>query len=81
MYNGWTNFPTWLVALHIQNDDTMLYPFRSMAVNYSDSYEMGKMLKENFCNILDTEQQLYQDLMNYVLEEVNWEEIADMLLT
>ena len=35
MYNGWTNYETWNVALWIENDES-LYNIAKGAINYTD---------------------------------------------
>lgn len=64
-YNGWTNYETWCVALHLAN-----------SFNYSfESPEDLKRFVEEWLCIHEDENLLRSDLMEYVLQQVNWEEV------
>lgn len=79
-YNGWTNYPTWNVALWLSNEEGL----------YHQSIEIGAMEFEY--EILradafkswvrdelmpDLGGSMAADLLGYALDEVNWTEVAD----
>lgn len=83
-YNGWTNHATWLVALHIDNDET-LYNDALELVEQHDCelsvYEGSMELKNWLINLvnevanLTPNNALVYDLINATLDEVNWVEL------
>lgn len=100
-YNGWTNYPTWLVYCAINESD--LYPtleqkFVDRIIIKSDIDQEGisYILKSDIENIIcDLEDELkcifnnicivnhnwfYADLLDFDLHEVNFHEIAEMII-
>ena len=77
-YNGWTNYPTWLVALWIDNcEATMLNVQNLVKKKFEYNFQCDEALKEmmeEFCSL--DEASLKQDLINATLSEVNWTEIV-----
>ena len=88
-YNGYTNYPTWLVALHINSNQLMQgYVFEIWEMGNQDDcdwglYDYGQALKEWFDELNDAVSEripnshLINDLMNATLSEVNWRELAE----
>lgn len=81
-YNGYTNYPTWAVKLWIDNDYVTYHFWREKIKNLRyDIYQIEEALKEW------TMQQFYSytaglasDLTTWSVEQVNFHEIAEMLL-
>ena len=83
-YNGYTNFETWLIALHIDNDAKLNDGINSI---YSpDVYDFSNNLKDFFdemvCHIGEVlpGSCLPVDLLNAALSAVNWSEIATLII-
>lgn len=86
-YNGWTNYETWLAALWIDNDQGS-YQHRLSLVqevqdNYPDdedkqAYQLSLLIKDwiEELNPFNDQANLFVDLINAALSEVNWREIA-----
>jgi len=84
-YNGWTNYATWLVALHIDNDEALQN--YALELVGQDDCEWGvatasSELKNWFEELVDEianfipNNALVSDLINATLSDVNWQEIA-----
>ena len=109
-YNGWTNYETWAVALHIDNDEGTYTYVRERAEEIKTSapehhnvpeiwtaeqaarFELADFLKdyaETLCGIGDESEDygiaapslLAIDMLRAALSEVNWDEIADNILS
>ena len=78
-YNGWTNYETWSVKLWMDNDNNCYW--EEIAKDYKDVLALARRIREEIeeANPL-TEPNMYSQLLNSALEEVNWEEIAESLL-
>lgn len=88
-YNGYTNYATWLVALHINNDQSMqnhVFDIWEMgSQNDCDwgLYDYGQDLKEWMDELTDAVDEaipnsyLIVDLISSTLAEVNWRELAE----
>ena len=88
-YNGWRNYATWLVALHIDNDQTLqhhaMHIWEMGDQNDCDwgLYDYGQALKEWFDELTDAINEsipnstLVSDLLNATLSEVDWKELAE----
>ena len=85
-YKGWTNDATWLVALHIDNDE-VLQNHAFELVGQDDCewslYEASSELKNWFQELVDEvsniipHNALVCDLINATLYDVNWQELAE----
>lgn len=86
-YNGWANYETWLVALHIDNDAGTYERRRGMA----EEARTGERIAA--CALADAlkgwvtdelvpqlENGLGADLLGAALSEVDWYEIAENFL-
>jgi hypothetical protein len=82
-YNGWTNYPTWVTALWMDNDEDSYLYYREQARRAKDTWELSKSLKaeyNDFDNIGVDVTGVFSDLMTWALAYVNWDEIAEHLL-
>jgi hypothetical protein len=85
-YNGWKNYETWLVALWINNDqgtqETALDMARECKNNEHANYDVSHQLKDwiEEQNPLNDNADLFTDLLNAALSEVDWYEIAESFL-
>lgn len=77
-YNGWTNYMTWVVNLHLTNEQGTDEELRRIA-NSKKEYEHYKEdeLKEFVDEIVGEETGLKGDLIGGALSEVNWREIIE----
>ena len=83
-YNGHYNYETWLVALHIDNEQHYEREVQNLANNARNQYELAKDIKsfveENMIkdeNGKDITNCFLNDLINATLSEVNWQELAE----
>ena len=88
-YHGYANYPTWLVALHINSNQLMQgYVFEIWQMGSQDDcdwglYDYAQELKEWFDGVTDAVDEaipnsnLVVDLINATLSEVNWRELAE----
>jgi hypothetical protein len=90
-YNGWTNYETWVTALWIDNDQSSYYHRCSLVEQIKEEYsqkdqriyQLADSLKdwiEELNPIADTAN-LFTDLLNSALGEVDWQEIAENFLS
>ena len=83
-YNGWKNYATWLVALHIDNDEALQnHALELVGSDDSKLYEASMELKNWFEELVDELQEripnnaLICDLINATLGEVDWYELGE----
>lgn len=80
-YNGWTNKPTWLVKLWLDNEQTTYNQVIELVKNNKDKedYQIGDIISnyvdENM--LIPLEASLQNDLLGWVMCCVNWSEIAE----
>jgi len=89
-YNGWTNYETWNVKLWIDNDEGSYNYWRQAtmeAIETDDDcddakHALAEMLKEfvEENNPLADNADMYTDLLNAAISEVNWHEIASNMI-
>ena len=81
-YNGWTNHATWLVALHIDNDQATNNDCNDIGRHSLGKYECGKAIKDYVEDIMIGElgHGIVADLTNSYLSEVDWQEIGSHFL-
>ncbi len=70
-YNGWSNYPTWAVALWLGNDEDL---YRSVKIQRTDE-ALKEFIEEEVK--LDDLKGMAHDLMTFVLNKVDWQEILD----
>ena len=96
-YNGWTNYETWLVNLWMDNDENMQGHLRQIAadeiekamVNSSDwmdaveeaTQSLASAIQENHEENCTEVTGVFADLLNSALSEVNWDEIAERMVS
>lgn len=77
-YNGWSNYETWLVNLHL-NEGNHLEEITRLARKSKTLNELAESLKEFVSDLLIPENSrdyFLLDVINSTLSAVNWEEIA-----
>lgn len=87
-YNGWTNYETWCVKLHIDNDESSQRYWEREAKDAARNFEGPRGAQDILADrIADWHQEampkadgVYADLLNAAFSEVNWHEIAKSLL-
>lgn len=83
-YNGWTNYATWRVNLEIFDG----MDIEDMGWTDLDNYDLSLVLKDYVEEILETQVAGKDGGMSLIfsyamafLQDVNWREIAEMLLS
>lgn len=83
-YNGWTNYATWRVNLEIFDG----MDIEDMGWTDLDKYDLSLVLKDYVEEILETQVAGRDGGMSLIfsyamafLQDVNWREIAEMLLS
>ena len=84
-YNGWTNKPTWAVALWIDNDRGLQQATSEAASDYvrsdeeSAKHDLSDWLKDYIENDIYPElpASMYSDLLNWALAYVDWDSLAE----
>lgn len=79
-YNGWTNFETWLIALWLDNDETLYKGIRDVKSKFgfmSDTLAQSWVM----CKAVKICHGLRDDIAehNVNMDKVNWYEIADLI--
>ena len=79
-YNGYVNYPTWDVVNWVMADETLSQYFSVAITDCSNEYEFSRKLT-NFFNELTPiiPASLFSDLLNYAIEQVDWEQAAHRL--
>ena len=83
-YNGYYNYETWLVSLHIDNEQYYEREVQNLANTARNQYELANSIK-NFVeeNMIkddkgeDITNCFLTDLIGSALSEVNWQELAE----
>ena len=89
-YNGWNSYETWLTALWIDNEYSS-YQYRCELVEqvkeeHEDEDERENCLAANLKDWIEKQNpliesvNLFSDLLNSALSEVDWQEIAENFL-
>lgn len=90
-YNGWTNYETWTVKLHLDNEYFTYQEMKDVATTTGDdvnvfgtisrAYLIGQRVKEYVEEMVipdDNDLNLLQlDMIQAALSEVNWREIGE----
>jgi len=90
-YNGWTNYETWVTALWIDNDQGSYNHRCELAKQVRKEHEencdrincLATSLSDwiDELNPLSDKANLFCDLLNAALAEVDWHEIAENFLS
>ena len=82
-YNGWTNYETWCMQLHMDNDESLQRCFERAAVEAVRDVGVGDAvpvladrLEEWHKDAMPEVTGVFADLLNAAMSEVNWHEIA-----
>ena len=89
-YNGWHNYETWVTALWIDNDYGS-YQYRCELVEqvreeHEDKEKQENCLASNLKDWIESQNplaenaDLFTDLLNSALSEIDWQEIAENFL-
>src|SRR4051794_31007185 len=85
-YNGWTNYPTWNVALWLDNDQFLQMQMREIAVTGGSAYDAAQSLRVFVDGLVeDIAPAMFgasfaADIFGWALEQVDWLEIARNIL-
>ena len=80
-YHGYTNFETWLVALHIDSNEFLSEEINDAYNDDRDPYEFEINLQSIIRHYSEIENNfLAADLINAALNDVNWREIATLII-
>ena len=95
-YNGWTNYETWAVKLWLDNEQSTYELQKELAQQAKETpkvdvwtreettrFSLADLLKEfvEDNNPLADDASMYSDLLGAAISEVNFQEIADNILT
>lgn len=78
-YNGWANYETWLVNLHLTNDQYTSERIEEITKNSKSVYDLHESLKD-FCEellVFDGNNLFLADMLNAALSEVDWRELSE----
>lgn len=92
-YNGWKNYPTWVVNLWLSNDEGLYNEALDLTretlesdhptspywtVEESHRFNVADKFKEWVADLADLDEASFRvDLLGYALDQVDWHEIAD----
>jgi hypothetical protein len=79
-YQGWTNHPTWLVWVWLENDYSLYCHCQQLKRSTSDIKAIAEDLKSLIEDAKPQSSDLWGDLIDSALAEVDWKEIATNLL-
>ena len=83
-YNGWSNYPTWNVALWLDNDHSSYLMVREWANDCDEVYELADRITDyvfvNEDNPLGDGASMFSDIMQFGLDSVNYFEIAKHIM-
>jgi hypothetical protein len=84
--NGWSNYPTWVAKLWIDNDEGTANEVNDLIKATPSDYEASKLLQSYMedpaMDILEDAgvmSSLMSDLMSYAYGDVNWQEIVEAI--
>lgn len=77
VYNGWTNYETWLVVLWLNNDQASYNALEALKAEDGSEYRKAESLEELVRELYECEPVgIVADLVNSAFERVNWVEIV-----
>jgi hypothetical protein len=79
-FNGYSNKPTWTLAIWLDTDESLKNYWRYKSKSLSED-ELSKELQTYFedRNPLSKEFTIYSDMLNNSLKLINWREVAKKL--
>jgi hypothetical protein len=79
-FNGYSNKPTWTLAIWLDTDESLKNYWRYKSKSLSED-ELSKELQTYFedRNPLSKEFTIYSDMLNNSLKLINWREVAKQL--
>lgn len=81
-YNGWTNYETWNVKLWIDNDEgSQNYWLEAAREADGNARDLADRLKDEHVESMPAVTGVYADLLKSALDEVDWREIAEALIS
>lgn len=76
-YNGWANYPTWNVALWLDNDEGLYYASREVTAT-GEVHEAANALKDFTEQMTpDLGASFAADILGWALGQVDWREIVE----
>jgi fructosamine-3-kinase len=79
-YQGWKNHPTWLVWVWLENDAALYSYCQEIKAESQDVREIADSIKQMIEDAKPQSSDLWGDLIDSALAEVDWKEIATNLL-
>ena len=83
-YNGWTNYATWNVTLWLDNEQGSYGDMMSYAETAKSTQQLAELIENYIDQLRYTiygdqahEANLFTDVLNNALANVNWREIAE----
>jgi hypothetical protein len=80
-YNGYTNYETWLVALWLDNDQRLYALVREDVDSETENYELASRIECIVQEMTDGLVVLIADLVSSAVSEVDWSDIARVILS
>ena len=75
--NGWTNRATWIANVWMSNDEGMYRYWNSAAAQCDSIDELTAMMELELHDMAPQLDNMYGDLLEAILEQVEWYEIAE----
>ncbi len=81
-YNGFRNFATWQVSVWLDNSQELLWRFEQIGTALENPDDLPEWLEAYFeaLNPVERSGDLYSDLMQNMLSQVDWERLAKRIL-
>jgi hypothetical protein len=81
-YNGYRNFVTWQVSVWLDNSQELLWRFEQIGTALENPDDLSEWLQAYFdaLNPVEGSGDVYSDLMQNALSQVDWERLAERIL-
>lgn len=81
-YNGFRNFATWQVSVWLDNSQELLWRFQQIATVLENPIDLSEWIEAYFeaLNPVEGSGDVYSDLMQNMLSQVDWERLADRVI-
>ena len=83
-YNGWSNYETWLITLHIDNDQGLLEMVCDLVRDgeFESDMAAGEAIRDWLDDLREemgvcTEQGMWSDMLRAAFEAVDWREVGE----